>query len=438
MPRPVAALIRSAFAPDAPIQVTARGRTAGPPDAIARIVIRDEAAIGYLVRAPGELGFARAYVSGALDVEGDLYGFLRARATGEEVHLGWRSLLAVVAQAGRGPWRNPPPPPPEEVDLGGRRGRHNVARDARAIRYHYDVGNDFYKLLLGPTMVYSCAVFSNAADSLETAQANKLELICRKLGLDAGMRLLDVGCGWGALVRHAALHHGVDAVGITVSPEQAAYASARVQADGLADRVEIRLCDYRQLRDESFNAISSVGMSEHVGRSQLDGYFQLLKDRLVPQGRLLNHQIGIGPEKSRRRGTRTAPMARDGFVQRYVFPDGELHDVGELIAVAQSTDLEVRHVESLREHYALTTRRWVDNLEANWHDAVRLGGEGRARVWRLYLAGASVNFELGPAQIHQVLAVNTPTTGRARGCSDMPLRPSVELTPLARQDRLSA
>jgi cyclopropane-fatty-acyl-phospholipid synthase len=431
VPRPIAALIRSAFADDAPIQVEARGRVAGPSDAIVRLVVRSDEALAHLVRSPGELGFARAYVSGALDIDGDLYGLLRARATGPAVRLGLRDGLSFATALGRRPWTSPPAMPLEEIDLGGRLGRHALRRDERAIRYHYDVGNDFYALLLGPSMVYSCAVFASPSDSLEAAQANKLELICRKLGLEPGMRLLDVGCGWGSLVRHAARQHGVHALGITLSEQQAAYARAEVAQDGLADRVEIRLCDYRQLGAERFDAISSVGMSEHVGRAKLSEYFSILHGLLEPQGRLLNHQIGIGPEKSRRRGTRSVAMGRRGFMNRYVFPDGELHDIGELVAVAQETDLEVRHVESLREHYALTTRRWVDNIEASWEQAVALAGEGRARVWRLYLAGSSVNFELGPNQVHQVLAVNTPTSGAERGASGMPLRPAFEGSPSA-------
>lgn len=438
MTRSTAQLIRAAFDPDAPLQVEVHGAVAGPPDAVARLVVRDDAALAHLVRHPGELGFARAYVSGALDVEGDLYRFLRVRATGEEIRLSRRDQLRFVARLGAAPWLSPPPVPPEEVDLGGAWGRHRRSRDRRAVRYHYDVGNEFYRLLLGPSMVYSCAVFEDPAEPLELAQRNKLELICRKLGLEPGMRLLDVGCGWGGLVHHAARYHGVSAVGITLSPEQAAYARERLAADGLADRVEIRLCDYRDLGRDRFDAISSVGMTEHVGRARLARYFEILHGLLVPHGRVLNHQIGIGPEKSRPQGARTAAMGRDGFVHRYVFPDGELHDIGELVAVAQAAALEVRHVESLREHYALTCRRWVANLESHWDEAVALAGEGRARVWRLYLAGAAVNFELGPNQIHQVLAVNTPTSGAARGEARVDLRPAFERVPLTRTDRLSA
>lgn len=438
MTRSTAQLIRAAFTPDAPLQVEVHGDVAGPADAVARLVVRSDDALAYLARLPGELGFARAYVSGALDIEGDLYQFLRIRATGEQIRLSPRDRLRFAAGVGLRPWISPPPAPAEEIDLGGARGRHRLGRDRRAVRHHYDVGNDFYRLLLGPSMVYSCAVFTDRTDTLETAQHNKLELICRKLGLEAGMRLLDVGCGWGSLVHHAARYHGVHAVGITLSPEQAAFARDRIADDGLADRVEIRLCDYREVGRERFDAISSVGMSEHVGRAQLERYFEILRDLLVPHGRLLNHQIGTGPEKSRPPDQRTAVPARDSFVNRYVFPDGELHDIGELVAVAQSRTLEVRHVESLREHYALTCRRWVENLEAGWDEAVVLAGEGRSRVWRLYLAGAAVNFELGSAQVHQVLTVNTPTGGTARGDARLPLRPTFERTPLTRTARLSA
>ncbi|MFN0026585.1 MAG: class I SAM-dependent methyltransferase [Acidimicrobiales bacterium] len=436
MERSFATIIRSAFGADPPLQVHARGRRSGPDDAPTRLVVRREEALAHLVRAPGELGLARAYVSGALDIEGDLFGALRARATGDTIRLGTADRLRAFRQLGIDPWRHPPTVPPEEVDLGGRMGRHSmgrhsIGRDRRAISHHYDVGNQFYELLLGPSMVYSCAVFEDAADTLEQAQFNKMELICRKLGLRQGLRLLDVGCGWGSLVLHAARLHDVHAVGITLSAEQADYARLRVAAAGLGDRIEIRLCDYREMGSDRFDAISSVGMAEHVGRARLGDYFTILRGLLRDQGRLLNHQIGIGPDPTRPAGTRTSRLGRDGFMNRYVFPDGELHDVGELVAVAQEQQLEVRHVESIREHYALTARAWVANLEAGWERAVGLVGEGRARVWRLYLVGSALGFELGSTQVHQVLAVRTPLAGTHRGRSGQPWRPLFEREPLS-------
>ena len=430
-----AAIIRSAFGPEPPVRVEARGEHAGPENAACRLVFRDDTALAQLARAPGELGLARAYVAGQLDIEGDLFALLRTRASGAPVRFGFEARLAFLAQLGTGPWRTPPSPPPEEIDLGGRLGRHGLGRDSKAISHHYGVGNVFYELLLGPSMTYSCAVFEHADDPLALAQANKMELICRKLGLEPGMTLLDVGCGWGSLVRYAAEHYGVRATGITISREQAAFARQRIEADNLSHLVDIRLCDYRQLGEkggeERFDAISSVGMAEHVGRRNLGAYFNILQGLLVPRGRLLNHQIGIGPDRSRPAGTRASRVDRDSFVNRYVFPDGELLDVGELVALAQEHNLEVRHVESLCERYALTTRRWLDNLESNWDQAVTLVGAGRARVWRLYLAGAAVNFELGSAQIHQVLAVNTALNGSHRGENGLPLRLVFERQPLS-------
>ena len=425
MARSVAASIRAGLGPDAPVQVEACGALAGPPDATVRLVVHD-GALAHLARTPGELGFARAYVEGSLDVEGDLVALVRARARTGTVQLPLHDRMALLRAVGVDPWRRAPAIPAEEAPPPTRTGRHSRRRDHRAIRHHYDVGNAFYELLLGPSMVYSCAYFGADDDTLETAQHDKLELVCRKLGLRPGMRLLDVGCGWGSLVVHAARHHGVEAVGITLSARQAAYARDRVAAAGLGHRVEIREADYRDLRRERFDAVASVGMVEHVGRSELVAYFRCLHDALTPQGRLLNHQIGLGHDP-RHPGRRTAQLDPDGFMQRYVFPGGELHDIGELVACLQQSGLEARHVESLREHYTWTTRRWLANLERHEAEVVRLVGPARARVWRLYLAGASVGFETGALQVHQVLAVRTPTAGPDRGRSAFPLRADLAL-----------
>ena len=326
-----------------------------------------------------------------------------------------------------------PTPPPEEVRLTG--GLHTRHRDREAISHHYDVSNAFYRHVLGPSMVYSCAVWDGEVDTLEEAQAAKLELICRKLGLEPGMRLLDVGCGWGSMVIHAARHHGVRAVGITISAEQAALARERVEAAGLSDLVEIRLQDYRDVVDGPFDAISSIGMFEHVGRNRMDEYIRTLYRLLPPEGRLLNHAIsrpGYPQDDSARRsgqGPRaagwpppsapTAPSKIDSdLMRRYVFPDGELHEVGVVVSMLQENGFEVRHLESLREHYALTLRHWVSNLEANWDAAVAEVGEGRARVWRLYMAACAITFTLGGVSVQQVLAVKNPD-----GHSGLPLRP---------------
>jgi cyclopropane-fatty-acyl-phospholipid synthase len=236
--------------------------------------------------------------------------------------------------------------------------------------------------------------------------------VCAKLGLQPGMRLLDVGCGWGSLLLHAAERHGVHGVGITISAPQAELARERIAEAGLADRIEIRLADYRDVGDGPFDGISSIGMFEHVGLSHLDVYFTRLHGLLRPQGRLLNHGIARPPR-------RRAPIRRNTFVGRYVFPDGELHEVGAVVSGVQKAGFEVRHTENLREHYAVTLRTWVRNLEAHWDEAVAEVGAPRARIWRLYMAGSALGFEAGRLQVHQVLAVR-PDNGR----SGMPLTPS--------------
>jgi cyclopropane-fatty-acyl-phospholipid synthase len=282
-------------------------------------------------------------------------------------------------------------------------------------------------------MVYSCAVWSHPDETLEDAQYAKLDLVSRKLALKPGMRLLDVGCGWGSMVIHAAKHYGVHAVGITLSEEQAVLAQERVDAAGLSNNIEIRVQDYRDVNDGPFDAISSIGMFEHVGRKRMEEYIRDLYELLPGQGRLLNHAISrpgypqgdhfVGRTKALTRRLATAfgsdltSKVESELIQRYVFPDGELHEVGVLVSMLQENGFEVRHLESLREHYDLTLRCWVRNLEDNWDEAVELVGEGRARVWRLYMAASAVNFALGGVQIQQVLAVKAIT-----GNSAMPLR----------------
>lgn len=420
----VAGTVERIFGPDLPVGIEAYdGSRAGPIDAPARILVRSADALRRIVQAPGELGLGRAYVSGELDVEGDLLLALAAlRARLPNVALtpsDWLALVRVVGPRAL----QPLPPPPEETRLWGR--RHSRERDARAIAHHYDVSNRFYRLVLGPSMTYSCAVWTSPEDTLEAAQEAKHELICRKLGLQPGMRLLDVGCGWGALAMHAAREHGVRAVGITLSRRQVEWASKAVAEAGLADRVEIRLQDYRDVDDGPFDAISSVGMFEHVGAANLGRYFGRLHALLRPGGRLLNHGIA----RPAARGTRArggvpvtpSRLRRRSFVDRYVFPDGELHEVGAVISVMQGRGFEVRHVEGLREHYALTLRAWVANLEAGWAEAVAEVGAARARIWRLFMAASALNFEAGRTQVHQVLAVRT-----VGGAARFPLRPSAE------------
>jgi cyclopropane-fatty-acyl-phospholipid synthase len=372
------------------------------------VVLRSPDALRRIVTAPGELGFARAYVAGDLDIEGDLYETLALLLQRRGLRRLVPELLPVVRDLGIDALR-PPPPPPEEVRLRGR--RHSKVRDAAAIAHHYDVSNRFYRLVLGPSMTYSCAVFAEPETTLEEAQEAKHELVARKLGLGEGMRLLDVGCGWGSMLIHAAVRHGVSGVGITISRPQAELARERVRAAGVADRVEIRLADYRDVSDGPYDAVSSIGMVEHVGHAQLGFYFERLHALLRPGGRLLNHGIARLPERRRLLPRRT-------FVNRYVFPDGELQEVGAVASRMQAAGLELRHLESLREHYALTLRNWVRNLESSWEEAVAEVGTARARIWRLYMAGSALGFEAGRLQVHQLLAVRPH-----QGTSGMPLRP---------------
>ncbi len=305
----------------------------------------------------------------------------------------------------------PPSPPEEETRRRGRLHLHTRRSDKRAISHHYDVGNDFYELVLGPSMVYSCAYWQDGG-TLEDAQRDKLELVCRKLDLKPGMRLLDVGCGWGSMAVHAAREHGVSVVGVTLSQEQAAYARKRVAEEGLTDKVEIRVQDYRDVHDGPYDAISSIGMAEHVGAERYLEYARDLYALLKPGGRLLNHQIARRPQ------TDESAYSVDEFIDAYVFPDGELAPVGTTVTQLERAGFEVRDLESIREHYALTLRRWVANLEADWARAVRLTSPGRARVWRLYMAASALAFERNRIGVNQVLAVRTPESGE----SGMPLR----------------
>jgi cyclopropane-fatty-acyl-phospholipid synthase len=388
------------------------GSKLSPLESVATLRFNSSDAITRLLWMPNELGLCRAYIAGDIDVEGDLYDVLTtfrdSKPAVMEPARAWRVLPAAVMGAKRvGALSKPLPPPPEEARLHG--WRHSLRRDASAIGHHYDVGNEFYSLVLGETMTYSCARFVSEDATLDQAQMAKHDLICHKLGLPQhpGARLLDVGCGWGSMAIHAATHYDARVVGITISRAQADLARQRVDDAGVTDRVEIRLQDYRDLSGEQFDAISSVGMSEHVGHAKLSTYLATLRSVLVPQGRLLNHAISsVGG----------STLGSRSFVGRYVFPDGELIDVGKVVLAMEEAGFEVRDVESLREHYARTLRCWVANLESRWDEAVTLVGEPRAKIWRLYMAGSAVGFEDGGIAIHQVLGV-VPT---ASGASGMP------------------
>jgi cyclopropane-fatty-acyl-phospholipid synthase len=390
------------------------GSSAGPPDAPVGIEIRSPRALSYLATAPGNLGLARAYVAGDLEVDGDLYTALRHLAR-LDLDLSPRELLRLLRELGGVRLLRPPPRPAQEVRLRGR--RHSKARDRQAIAHHYDVSNRFYGWILGPSMTYTCAVYPTAAATLEEAQFTKHDLVARKLALRPGMRLLDVGCGWGGMVMHAAREYGVRALGVTLSRRQAEWAQKAIAEAGLSELAEVRHLDYRDVRETDFDAVSSIGLTEHIGMAQLPGYFRFLYDRLVPGGRLLNHCITLinNSESVRRRW----------FINRYVFPDGELTGVGRLVSAMHDTGFEVRHEENIREHYALTTAAWSANLDAHWDEAVAEVGTGVARVWRLYLAGVRLGFEQNQIQLHQVLCAKPDADGR----SAMPLRPDWEPSP---------
>jgi cyclopropane-fatty-acyl-phospholipid synthase len=394
------------------------GSSIGPDDGPGTIRVVSGDALRRIARAPGELGFARAFVCGDIETEGPLAEMLRAmRGVIRDAKRVSPAAVPAALKAARslGAFGRAPAPPPEEAAPRGV--RHSIRRDRQAVTHHYDVGNRFYELVLGPSMTYSCARFATPQTSLEDAQAAKHDLIARKLGLGeaafragcpgARPRLLDVGCGWGSMAIDAATTHDVDVVGITLSEEQARYARERVASAGLAGRIEIRVQDYRLLDDGPYDAISSIGMAEHVGHKRMATYFAGLHAQLRPGGRLLNHAISsVG-------GSR---ISRNSFIGRYVFPDGELLDLAETIARMEGAGFEVRDVEDLREHYARTLRHWVANLEARWDAAVEIVGVRRARVWRLYMSGSINGFDDGGLQIYQTLGVRT----RADGTSAIP------------------
>jgi cyclopropane-fatty-acyl-phospholipid synthase len=406
--------------PEAPVEFRAYdGSKAGAESSPVRITVRSPTAVSYLAQAPGGLGLARAYVSGHLDVEGDMYAALARMASAQRVGLDFSERLRVLRELG-GPRVLLPrvPPPPQEVRvnrrwLAGR--RHSKTRDASAISHHYDVSNTFYEWVLGPSMAYTCACYPSPDATLEQAQASKFDLVARKLALRPGMRLLDVGCGWGGMVIHAAREYGVRALGVTLSQEQAAWAQRAIKEAEVGDLAEVRHLDYRDVMEDGFDAVSSIGLTEHIGKAQLPGYFAFLYGKLKPEGRLLNHCITRPDNQGPARVT-------DGFIYRYVFPDGELEGPGYLMSLMNDVGFEIRHSENLREHYAMTLAAWCANLDEHWDEAVAEVGEGTARVWRLYMAGSRLGFERNQIQLHQVLGVKLGPGGSA----GMPLRPDWE------------
>ncbi len=373
------------------------GSLAGADSSPVRITVRSPTAVSYLAQAPGALGMARAYVSGHMDVDGDMYTALARMASVQRTDLSIAERIALLRQLG-GPRVLLPrvAPPPQEVrvrrrSLSGR--RHSKSRDATAISHHYDVSNTFYEWVLGPSMSYTCACYPSEGATLEEAQAYKHDLVARKLGLRSGMRLLDVGCGWGGMVMHAAREYGVRALGVTLSEQQAQWAQRAIADAGLSGLAEVRHLDYRDVAEAEFDAVSSIGLTEHIGKARI----------------------------TRTDGTEPARRP-DGFIYRYVFPDGELEAPGHLVSLMHDAGLEVRHEENLREHYAKTLAGWCANLDAHWDEAVAEVGEGTARVWRLYMAGSRLGFERNNIQLHQILGVKLGQ----HGASGMPLRPDWE------------
>ncbi|GAA3010531.1 class I SAM-dependent methyltransferase [Streptosporangium longisporum] len=413
----LAEIFEKVMGPEADVRFIAYdGSKAGPDGADITVEVKTPAAVAYLAQAPGELGLARAYVSGHLDVHGDMYTLLSRMWSLTVNDLPAKEKLAAIRALGVRPLLTRMPPPPQEVRssvLARMGSRHAKRRDAEAIHHHYDVSNRFYSWVLGPSMAYTCAVFPEQDATLEEAQFTKFELVARKLALKPGMRLLDVGCGWGGMVIHAAREYGVKALGVTLSRQQAEWAQKAIAEAGLGELAEVRHMDYRDVTETGFDAVSSIGLTEHIGKDQLPFYFRFLHDRLVPGGRLLNHCITrpTGTEKT---------FNGSGFINRYVFPDGELESVGYLARQIEDTGLEIRHEENLREHYAQTLRFWCANLDEHWDEAVREVGEATARVWRLYMAACVVGFERNKVQLHQILAVKLD----AQGAAHVPLRPS--------------
>jgi cyclopropane-fatty-acyl-phospholipid synthase len=353
---------------------------------------RSQDALAYAVAAPGQLGLGRAYVAGEIEID-DIDGVIGVLNEWKPPPVGAGTKARLIAAALRAAGvRRPPPPPKAEMHLRGR--KHTTKRDREAVRHHYDVGNEFFSLFLDESMTYSCAIFSRGAKSLAAAQDTKLELVCTKLGLQPGQRVLDVGCGWGSFVMHAAQRHGVEAVGITLSENQAELARRRVAEAGLSDKVEIRLQDYRELAGDDFDAVASIGMVEHVGESQIDVYAEQLASMVRPGGRLLNH--GISRLKH-------GNIEGGPFSERYVFPDGETTHVSRVILALERAGFIAQHVEEFGADYAETLRHWIRNLDDNIERAEELAGPERLRVWRLYLRAARNGFEIDFTSVYQVL-----------------------------------
>ncbi|MFC8047627.1 class I SAM-dependent methyltransferase [Nocardia sp. NPDC057353] len=415
----IAEIIETLVDGPVPVRFTAfDGSATGPEDSEFTLEIRNPRGINYLVNALGDLGLARAYISGDLIAHGvhpgDPYGVLHAMQSLRFHRPSALTLLTIARSLG---WERlrPVPPPPQETLPRWRRVafeglRHSKTRDAEAIHHHYDVSNAFYEHVLGPSMTYTCAAYGASDWTLEQAQENKYRLVFDKLKLKAGDRLLDIGCGWGGMVRYAA-RRGVRVIGATLSAEQAAWARQKIEEEGLGELAEVRHSDYRDIAESGFDAVSSIGLTEHIGVHNYPSYFRFIQGKLRDGGLFLNHCI------TRHDNTRTTKAG--DFIDRYVFPDGELIGSGRIISDIQNVGLEVLHEENLREHYALTLAEWCANLVANWDACVAEAGEGTAKVWGLYMAGSRLGFQRNVVQLHQVLGVKLGPDG----LWNVPLRP---------------
>jgi cyclopropane-fatty-acyl-phospholipid synthase len=369
------------------------------------LFVHSPRAIGHVIRAPGELGLGRAYVCGELDTD-DLDGIVALLGRWEPPKLGPIGRLRLTASAFRAAGVRPLPPAPA-AELRPSRRRHTKRRDAAAVRHHYDVSNEFFALFLDETMTYSCALFEEGVETLEDAQRAKLDLICRKLELRPGMRMLDIGCGWGSLAIHAAQNYGASVWGITLSDPQAELARVRAQDAGVGDRVEIRVMDYRDLREERFDAVASIGMVEHVGVAQIDEYAARIAHVLEPGGRVLNHGIArVPPEPD------GVHLSGD-FSNRYVFPDGELLNLSRMVLAFERAGFEPLNVENLHTDYAETLRHWTVRFDEHLEEAEELAGTERTRVWRLYLRAARNAFETAQNAVYQLLCSAPLSEGAA-------------------------
>ena len=417
----VAQMIELFLKPGAPVHIESfDGSSYGSDDAPLTLQVKNSRAIYYMVNAPSELGLARAYLQGDIDspqlVPGNPYALFKELVplksylrTPNPAQLA--KALASVASHG---FHRPAPPDIEGPSRARRISEgllpHSKAGDEATVSYHYDQSNEFYSMFLGPSMTYTCAVFDSPLMSLEAAQKNKIDLVLDKLALQPGERLLDIGCGWGSMVIEAA-KRGIKALGVTLSEEQVEWAQRWIKDEGLEDLAEVRLMDYRDVPEGDFDGICSIGMMEHVGHKHYPSYFKEIYAKLKPGAKLLNHQITrCNSHQGKKAGQ---------FIDRYIFPDGELSPPAEIEMVIQDTGFEVINQENLRQHYALTLHRWNENLVAHWDDAVKLVGEPKARLWGLYMAGCAFNFEMNNIQVHQFLAIKP----NDEGTDTYPLRP---------------